>query len=295
MVGSANMDPRAAITVVHFGDPEPTLRCVASVLDDPSHVERRIAVVDNSGNLETGRCGPKVTLISRSDNPGYGAGANAGLAEIDPERECTLYVILNNDTVIRPGFLTAATDALEVGVGAAGGPVRDATDPSHLWYTGGGINFASGTVRQTRSEAASKRRRDVGFIPATAMAISPTAWREVGGFDPRLFLYNEDLDLCLRLRRAGWRLLFEPGMICEHRLGNATGSDDRSPLYLENLTRTRLLPFKSRPYRLYLAGLHTAYNSVRVLGLGLQYGVRCGPYVSAVARGHRHALATVFN
>lgn len=289
------MDPLAAITVVHFGDPEPTLRCVASVLDDPSQVERRIAVVDNSGNLETGRCGPKVTLLSRPVNPGYGAGANAGLAEIDPERECTLYVILNNDTVIRPGFLSAAAKALEVGVGAAGGPIRDATDPPLLWYAGGSINFASGTVRQTKSEAASKRRRDVGFIPATAMALSPMAWREVGGFDPRFFLYNEDVDLCLRLRRAGWRLLFEPGMICEHRLGSATGSDDRSPLYLENLTRTRLLPFRSRPYRIYLAGLHTAYNSVRILGLGLQYGVGCRSYVSAVARGHRHALATMFD
>ncbi len=289
------MDPMAGVVVVHFGDPEPTLRCLASVSEDPSEVERRIAVVDNSGNLEAWRCGSGVTVVSRSDNPGYGAGANAGLAEIDRERECTLYVVLNNDTVIRPGFLTAAAQALEVGVGAAGGTIRDANDPSCLWYTGGRINFATGTVRQLRSEGALKRRRDVGFIPATAMVVSPTAWREVGGFDPRFFLYNEDLDLCLRLRRAGWRLLFEPGMMCEHRLGGATGSNDRSPLYLENLTRTRLLPFKSRPYRLYLAGLHTAYNSVRVLGLGLRYGIRCGPYVSAVVRGHLHALATVFN
>ena len=288
------MDPLAGVVVVHFGDPESTLRCVASVSEDPSEVERRIAVVDNSGNLEARRFDPGVTVVRRPDNPGYGAGANAGLAEIDRDQQCTLYVVLNNDTAILPGFLTAAAQALEVGVGAAGGPVRDATNPSYLWYTGGGINFATGTVWQLRSEVALKRRRDIGFIPATAMAVLPAAWREVGGFDPQFFLYNEDVDLCLRLRRTGWRLLFEPGMMCEHRLGGATGSDDRSPLYLENLTRTRLLPFRPWPYRLYLAGLHTAYNSVRVLGLGLRYGIRCGPYVSAVAGGHLHALASVF-
>jgi GT2 family glycosyltransferase len=287
------MDAMAGVVVVHFGDPESTLHCLASISEDPSEVERRIAVVDNSGDFDPLRCDPDVTVISCPDNPGYGAGANAGLAEIDRGRECTLYVVLNNDTVICPGFLTAAAQALEVGVGAAGGPVRDATDPSRLWYTGGGINFATGTVWQGRSEAASKRRRDVSFIPATAMAVLPAAWREVGGFDPRFFLYNEDVDLCLRLRRIGWRLLFEPSMVCDHRLGGATGSNDRSPLYLENLTRTRLLPFRPLPYRLYLAGLHTAYNPMRVLGLGLIYGIRCGPYVSAVVRGHLHALATV--
>jgi len=293
--GFRMMDPMAGVVVVHFGNPESTLRCLASVSEDPSEVERRIAVVDNSGNFDARRCDPGVTVVSCPDNPGYGAGANAGLVEIDQERECTLYLVLNNDTVICPGFLTAAAHALEVGVGAAGGPVRDATEPSRLWYAGGGINFATGTVWQRQSEAASKRRRDVGFIPATAMAVLPAAWRAVGGFDPRFFLYNEDVDLCLRLRRTGWRLLFEPGMICEHRLGGATGSNERSPLYLENLTRTRLLPFRSWPYRLYLAGLHTAYNSARVLGLGLQYGFRCGPYVSAVARGQFHALETVFD
>ena len=289
------MDPLAGIVVVHFGDPESTLRCLASVSEDPSKVERRIAVVDNSGNFDARRCDPGVTVVSCPDNPGYGAGANTGLAEIDRGRDCTLYVVLNNDTTICPGFLTAAAKALEVGVGAAGGPVRDATDQSRLWYTGGGINFATGTVWQRRTEAASKRRRDVGFIPATAIAVLPAAWWEVGGFDPRFFLYNEDVDLCLRLRRTGWRLLFEPGMTCEHRLGGATGSDERSPLYLENLTRTRLQPFRQWPHRFYLAGLHTAYNSVRVFGLGLRYGIRCGPYVSAVTRGHLHALATVLD
>ncbi len=123
------------------------------------------------------------------------------------------------------------------------------------------------------------------------MAISSAAWREVGGFDPRFFLYNEDVDLCLRLRRAGWRLLYEPSMACEHSVGGATGSGERSPLYLENLTRTRLLPFKSPSYRLFLAVVHTLYNALRIVGLGLRHGLRSGPYVRAVVHGHVSALA----
>jgi len=281
------------VVIVHFGKLEPTFGCLESVFEDESEIDRRVVVVDNSGNFSLDDSPANLTILRRLDNPGFGAAANAGLAEIDRDRACTCYLVLNNDAALQSGFLSAAAEALEVGVGAAGGPIRNAFDPSVLWYAGGGVNFLTGTVRQRRDEAVAARRRDVGFLPATAIAVFPEAWREVGGFDPRFFLYNEDVDLCLRFRRAGWRLRFEPRMTCGHFIGGATGSHEKSPLYLENLTRTRLLPFRFWPYRLYLAALHTAYNALRILGLGLQYGKRCGPYVTAVARGHAHALMTV--
>jgi GT2 family glycosyltransferase len=259
------------------------------VLGDPSGVDRVVAVVDNLGNLDAALLPSAVTVVARPDNPGFGAGVNAGVAALDPESRCTLYVALNNDTVLTAGFLDAAASALEVGVGAAGGPIRD-PERGSLWYAGGGVSFLTGTVRQEHSERAAASPRDVGFIPATAMAIAPAAWRELGGFDPWYFLYNEDLDLCLRLRRAGWRLRFEPGMACRHRLGTSTGSAERSPLYLENLTRTRLRPFASRPYRAYLAVVHTVYNALRIVALGVRQGTACQPHVAAVVRGHLAAL-----
>jgi GT2 family glycosyltransferase len=280
----------AGCVVVHYGEVEPTARCVASLLADPSAVERLLVVVDNLGNLEPESLPAGVDVLRRPENPGFGAAVNAGVGAVDPDSACTLYLAVNNDTIVRGGFLEAAAGALEVGVGAAGGPVRVAASGEPLWYAGGGINFLTGTVRQKRSEAAASKRRDVGYIPATALAVAPLAWREIGGFDRRYFLYNEDLDLCLRLRRAGWRLRFEPGMACEHRVGGTTGSAERSPMYLYHLTRTRLRPFRSQPYRVYLAVLHTAYNAIRLIGLAVGEGSGCGPHVAAVARGHREAL-----
>jgi hypothetical protein len=84
-------------------------------------------------------------------------------------------------------------------------------------------------------------------------------------------------------------------MVCSHALGGATGSADRSPLYLENITRTRLLPFRSRLYRVYLGGMHTFYNSLRVVGLSARRFDDCGPYVMAVVRGHLAALRGLFS
>jgi len=286
-------DALAGVVIVHYGNVDPTIRCTASVLGEPSRIGRRLVVVDNSGNLTKEMLVAGVEIIRRPDNPGFGAAINAGVAAFEPGERFSFYVALNNDAVLDLGYLDAAADALEVGVGAAGGPIRDGLDDSKFWYAGGGINYLTGTVRQKRSMGSSGQCHDVGYIPATAMAISAVAWEEVNGFDERYFLYNEDLDLCLRLRRAGWRLRFDPGMNSFHRLGGSTGSADRSPLYLENLTTTRFLPFQSRPYRLYLAGVHSMYNVVRGLGLAVHHGSRSGPYISALVRGHLRALASL--
>ena len=288
-------DPVAGVVIVHFGDSEPTLRCVASVVTDGSQVEHRVVVVDNSGNMDPGSLGSDARLLTRADNPGFGTAANLGLDLVDHDRRCSFFLVLNNDAQLAKGFLDAAAGALELGVGAVAGPIYDAKDPSLLWYAGGRINFLTGTVWQRQSRSAASRRREIGFIPATAMAIASPAWHEVGGFDSRYFLYNEDVDLCLRLRRAGWRLLFEPGMVSFHAIGGATASADRSPIYLENITRTRLAPYRSRLYRVYAGGIHTLYNSLRVVGLSVRRGVGCGPYVAAVVRGHLAALRNLFN
>jgi GT2 family glycosyltransferase len=287
--------PLAGVVIVHYGEIDPTIRCTASVLGDPSPLRRRVIVVDNSGNLDQEAIVPGVEVLHRPDNPGFGAGINAGVAALGLPEETSFVVVLNNDAVLGPGYLDAAADALEVGVGAVGGPIRDGLDNTKLWYAGGGVNYLTGTVRQNRVADFSVQGRDVGYIPGTAMAISTVAWNEIDGFDERFFLYNEDLDLCLRLRRAGWRLRFEPRMECFHRLGGSTGSAERSPLYLENLTATRFLPFQSRTYRLYLAGLHSLYNAVRALGLGVRHSGRSGPYLRALARGYRRSMTSLFS
>lgn len=289
------IEARAGVVIVHYGDVDPTIRCAASVLGDPSSLERRVVVVDNSGNLEEDSLVSGVRIIQRGDNPGFGTAINIGVRALTEKERFTFYVVLNNDAVLDLGYLDAAADALEVGVGAAGGPIRDGLNPSTLWYAGGGINYLAGTVLQERTTEFSGHGHDVGYIPATAMAVSAAAWDEVAGFDEKFFLYNEDLDLCLRLRRAGWRLRFDPKVACFHRLGGSTGSAERSPLYLENLTTTRFLPFRSRLYRLYLAVLHSIYNAVRALGLVFRHRGRCGPYVTALFRGHARALMSIFS
>jgi hypothetical protein len=285
------MPTRAGVAVVHFGDPAPTRACLAALAADPSPVERTVVVVDNSGDLLESTAGSAV-VIHCPDNPGFGAGANLGIAALGDDA-WDAFVVLNHDVQVCAGFLAAACAAVAgSGVGAAGGPLYLDPERAHLWYAGGQVCFVTGTVRQSRSPRAARRAHAVGFVPGAAMAIAPGAWREVGGFDPSFFLYNEDVDLCLRLRRRGFRLRFEPGMAAIHYVGAATGSNRHSAFYLEHISRTRLRPFAPLAFRLYLAALHSGYVTVRA-GWYAGHGAAGRDAARGLLRGHLAALAAL--
>lgn len=284
-------EARVGVVVVHFGDPAPTVGCVRALEADASACARRVVVADNSGNLDPGAVAPAEVLLS-GGNPGFGAAANAGVSRLGAG-EWDALVVLNNDIEVASGYLDAAVAATgSPGVAVAAGPLYLDRPGGELWYAGGGINWLTGTVRQATSREAAGRERRVGFVPGAAFAVNPEAWRQAGGFDASYFLYNEDVDLCLRLRRRGWRLLHAPAMVAVHRLGSATGSAERSPFYLELMAATRLRPFRPLAYRVYLAVLHSGYALLRAAGYRLFVGGEAGGVAAAaILRGHRTALA----
>jgi len=294
MSGTARDPGGVGVVVVHFGDLAPTAACVRSLLEDASPNARRVVVVDNSGNVPAEAL-RGAEVVDGGGNNGFGAAANRGVAALGPGPWGAL-VILNNDVEVAGGYFAAAVAALKgPGVGAAAGPVYLDRPGGELWYAGGGVNFLTGTVWQAATARAAARERRVGFISGAVFAVSQEAWRSVGGFDPAYFLYNEDLDLCLRLRRSGWRLLFAPGMVAVHRLGAVTGSAGRSPFYLEHMAATRLRPFRPLPYRLYLAILHSGYVILRGARHALTGGRRGREAARALLRGHVRALAGVLH
>jgi len=295
MNGRARSSPAVGVVIVHYGSLPPTAACVKALSGDTSDCPRRVMVVDNSGNVPDGAL-PGAEIVNGGGNRGFGAGANRGVEALGPGPWAAL-VILNNDVEVGDGYLEAAIRTLQApGAGASAGPVYLDRPGGRLWYAGGGINFLTGTVWQGNTPKAAGRARDVGFISGAALAVSHEAWRSVGGFDPGFFLYNEDVDLCLRLRRKGWRLLFEPAMVSVHRLGAVTGSAGRSPFYLERMAATRLRPFRPLPYRLYLAALHSGYVSLRALWyLVIVRGGVGGEAAHALLRGHVRALAGVLH
>lgn len=226
-----------AVVVVNFNTRELLRNCLASVLlEEPAEV----VVVDN-GSADDSRAlvrngFPGVLLISEPRNPGFGAAANRGVAACG----APYVLLLNADTRLEPGALRALTGELDRHPKAAVvGPRLLETDgrPQSSWFPEPtpfnllALNtFLNRLVRVTPGLARRFRPvwgRDVpaGTVPwlkGAALALRREAFQAIGGFDESFFLYAEDVDLCFRLRNAGWEVRFTPAAQVVHVEGAST-------------------------------------------------------------------------
>jgi GT2 family glycosyltransferase len=134
------------------------------------------------------------------DNVGFGRGHNANVA-----RGCAPFVLLiNQDCVLEPGVLEALVE-------------RAHADPPDV---------AAWELRQIPYEHPKTYdpvTLETVWVSGAAVLVRRSAFESVGGFDPRIFMYGEDVDLSWRLRAAGWRLLYQPKLAVVHRTYREAG------------------------------------------------------------------------
>ena len=159
---------------------------------------------------------PRATVIEAGANIGFAAGCNRAAAEASGD----LLLLLNPDNVVAPGFRDAIELPLIEGRGWAAwqGLVTDSGAASinsmgnEIHFTGIAWAGGAGEPRATAPDSP----REVTFPSGAALAITRSAWEELGGFSEGYFLYHEDTDLGLRLWLAGHRVGIEPRAVCEH-------------------------------------------------------------------------------
>ena len=189
-------------------------------------VEAEVLVVDNSstdGSAEASRrLGARV--VESGSNLGFAGGANRGIDESSGRYVLTL----NPDCRLAPDFCAALVGALDrpqaADVGSASGRIFRAGGPDlsalpELDSTG--IEFtASGRHFDRRREGEGEIAGVTGAAGFYRREALESVRISTGCFDSDFFLYREDADLALRLRRAGWRCLYVPEAVAYHRRTN---------------------------------------------------------------------------
>ncbi len=224
-------EPVVSVIVPTYGQLEFTLRCLASLIDNPPAVGIEVIVVDDAwpgdeaerDSLEMVR---GIRLIRNETNLGYLRSCNKAAAAA---RGTYLY-LLNNDTQVLAGWLDPmlALLAERSDVGAVGakllypdGSLQEAG--GIIWRDASGWNFGR---HEDASKPAYNYVRDVDYCSAAALMVKRSVFLGLGGFDERYVpAYFEDVDLSFRLRQIGLRTLYQPAARVVHFEGVSHGQD----------------------------------------------------------------------
>ncbi len=229
--------PDISVAVVSYNTRDLLQACLRSLQAREADGEAtlEIIVADNGsadGSPDMVRAEfPSVRVIETGENLGFGRANNLALQNASGHAYC----LLNSDAALLPGALSAALAVLhsDPKIGLVGGQL--------LWPDGrpqtsyGSDPTLFGVLREQTFTGAqfvappiapqSAAVNNVDQICGAFMLIRPDAWREASGFDPHYFMYNEDVDLNFRLRRAGWRVVFAPNVRVTHHLGASSSAD----------------------------------------------------------------------
>ncbi|PXY32396.1 glycosyltransferase family 2 protein [Prauserella muralis] len=229
-------DGVAVVTVTY--SPGETLERFLDTLDKATDRDVRVVLADNGsvdGAPEKAAERANVRLVRTGENLGYGAGANRGVAELD--ESIGWIVVANPDLEWDPGSLDTLLEATERWPrGGAFGPLIREPDGSVypsarlLPSLGRGVGHAlfgkvwpgNPWTRAYRQEKGEPVERTAGWLSGSCQLLRREAFDSVEGFDPRYFMYFEDVDLGDRLGRAGWLNVYVPSAGVMHIGGQAT-------------------------------------------------------------------------
>ncbi len=206
-----------------------------------------MVVVENSDDDLTGIELSGARVVRPGVNLGYGRGVNRGAALVGGE-----YLIVSNpDVVVHDGAVSALRRVLddEPTVGIVGPRIRrtDGTVyPSQrvfpsMWLAAAHALLAPFWPENpaTRRYRAPRSDGGVDWVSGAFFVVRRQAFEEVGGFDERYFMFAEDMDLCWRLQRAGWRVRASDDAEVTHVEGVSRASAGRRMVIAHHLSALR--------------------------------------------------------
>lgn len=250
---------KIAIVVLNFNGLEDTLECLESLRRlEVAKNTLEIIVVDNAsqdGSAEALSKLRDINLLTTSNNLGFCGGNNLGIKRA-LARGADWILILNNDTITDPHlievFLKDAKDAgiitpkiyFSPGFEFHKSRYKKSELGKVIWYAGANIDWQNiigthnGVDEVDRGQFSKKR--EIDLATGACMFVSRKVFDNIGTFDEKYFLYLEDMDFCVRAKKAGFKILFEPKAILWHKNAASTGGSG-SDLQDYYITRNRLL------------------------------------------------------
>lgn len=233
------VQPEVSVIVVSFNTRDLLRECLTNVYTEAGEMPVEVLVVENGssdGSAEMVLAEfPSILLLRSTVNLGFGAANNLALAQAAGR----YFVLLNSDAFFTPGALVRAVQHMDETPGCAlGGALLVGRDGSHqpsarcfhsvtqdaVVLSGLASRFPRSKVfgRFDRTWADPQQACAVDWVPGAFSILRPQALASVGAFDPAFFLYYEEVDLCRRLKDAGYQIWYWPDVVVIHIGGESS-------------------------------------------------------------------------
>lgn len=224
--------PRLSIVMVNYKTGPESIRCLASIPNSTRNISYETILVDNNsrdGSLKMIQDQfPEVKYIQNNTNLGYGTALNQGILASRGE----IVLLINSDLEFKNDSIFEMMMAIKKPRTAMVGPIlfwelSDRIQPSYFPQE---CTFGSFALRYTLFRdkirkkitndliRASKKQglKSVGLISGACMMVKKSIIKKIGLFDRKLFLFFEEEDICRRIRKAGYNILWNPKAQVRH-------------------------------------------------------------------------------
>lgn len=246
-----NTNPLVTIILLTLNGKEVTIDCIQS-LKNISFPDFKIIGVDNKSSDDTvaalKNLFPDVIIIENEKNLGFAGGNNVGIKYALTHLNPDYLLLLNNDTIVEKDFLTNLIAEMEKhsDTGAAGSKIYYHNTPKIINYAGSYVSCwtclkSKDGLRQL--DDGSPRFNTVKYVTnimGCCFLVKRDVVDKIGLLDERLFAYAEDVEWCLRIAEAGYKLLFVPASIIWHREA-FTSKRNRSEAFRLRISTRNLL------------------------------------------------------
>ncbi len=253
---------KTAIVVVHYQNQKDTFSCLQSLSKTLiSNSSYNLILVDNSANISFTKSlkkhFPSLISIDNKSNQGFAQGNNLGIKKA-LRNGCKNIIILNNDTIISSNLISglvsfANTDRL---IGLVSPKIyfakgyeyhknrySDKEKGKVIWYAGGKIDwanfYASHIGVDQVDDGSFDQISETDFCTGCCLLVKEEIVRNVGLLDEKYFLYFEDVDYSLRVKQAGYKVIYYPKVFLWHKNASTSGRPG-SPTHIYYQNRNRL-------------------------------------------------------
>lgn len=288
---------RSTIVIPNYNGMKYIEACLASLAEEPA----RVIVVDN-GSTDGSRQlveekFPSVRLLALDRNYGFCAAVNRGVEESGNDKT-TYVILLNNDTVVEPGFVRALERALDGDKKIFSGAARmvnmyhpELIDDAGDYYCALGWAFAAGKDKPAERY---NRRREIFSACGGACIYRRSVLEKIGLLDENHFAYLEDVDLGYRAKIYGYRNLYVPEAVVRHAGSASSGSrynafkaelTAANSVYLAYKNMPPLQLLINLPFLLAGFGIKILFFCRKGLGGSWRKGIRKGIRLCMSSRG----------